>query len=369
MIYNNHLINADAWNYLLNLKNKSRVPNALLFYGSEGSGKEACSIEFAALINCHSILDGFACGECQSCNKISHNNHEFISYILPLPKGNISTKKDDISKSFNEKTLSQYNTQLKYKLKNPYHEIKIDRANTILINSIRSIKKQIYTSIDREQWRTILIWNAEKLCIPNNEAANSILKILEEPPARTVFILVTSEADLLLNTIKSRCLSLFFPKISQDSFNQLSTHNTNTNLYKLLNGNIKALNRLDQEDLEDISNFIKYYSQMIKEQRKILSMTLVSKFSKFEKKISDIYIESIRHYYNDLAKIKLNENSTDLTFVFLHNDYKIINRKYNLNWSNAINIIDGFDDQRNNQNEVLYLINLFNRLGAHLKHN
>ena len=114
----------------------------------------------------------------------------------------ISSDKLFICKSFNEKTLSQYNNQLKFKLKDPYHQIKIDGANTILINSIRSIKKQIYTSIDREQWRTIIIWEAEKLCIPNNEAANSILKILEEPPERTIFVLVTSKADLLLKTIK-----------------------------------------------------------------------------------------------------------------------------------------------------------------------
>ena len=114
MIYSNYTINNNTWNYLLNLKKKSRIPNALLFHGNEGSGKQACSIEFAALINCHSINNDFACGECQSCNKIIHNNHEFINYIFPLPKGKITSKKDDITKSFNEKTLSQYNSQLKY---------------------------------------------------------------------------------------------------------------------------------------------------------------------------------------------------------------------------------------------------------------
>ena len=368
MIYSNHSININTWNYLLNLKMKSRVPNAILFHGNEGSGKEACSIEFAALINCHSILNGFACGECQSCNKIIHNNHEFINYIFPLPKGKISTKKDDISKSFNEKTLAQYKNQLKYKLKDPYHHVKIDGANTILINSIRSIKKQIYTSIDRQQWRTILIWEAEQLCIPNNEAANSILKILEEPPLRTVFILVTSKPHLLLNTIKSRCLSLFFPQISQNSFDQASTQDTSINLYKLLNGNIKVLGRI-KEELGGILNFIKHYNQIVKEEREILSMALVSKLSKLDREVLEIYIESIKHYYNDLAKIKLTKDSSDLTFTFLREDYKRINTSYNTNWNNAINIINSFDRELRNQSDVLYLINLFNKLGGHLKYN
>ena len=367
MIYNNHSINSKIWEYLLNLKDKDRIPNALLFHGYEGSGKEACSVEFASLINCDSILDNFACGECRSCNKIINNNHEFINYIFPLPKGRISAKKDDISKAFNDKTLSQYNNQLKTKLQNPYHQIKIDSANTILINSIRSLKKNIYTSIDKNQWRIIIIWEAEKLCIPNNEAANSILKILEEPPARTIFILVTSKDELLLDTIKSRCLSLFFPKTNQKTFNQSTNFSTDINLYKLLNGNIKALEIINQQEINNISNFIKHYSQTIKMQDEILSMTFISNLSNLEKETLKIYIESIRHYYNDLAKIKLNESYSDLTFKFLLTDYKSINDKCDLNWNNAINIIDKYSDNYPNQNETLFLINLFNKLGKHLK--
>ena len=68
MIYNNHTINNKIWNYLVTLKNKSRIPNAILFHGGEGVGKEAYSIEFSSLINCESELNNFACGECRSCN-------------------------------------------------------------------------------------------------------------------------------------------------------------------------------------------------------------------------------------------------------------------------------------------------------------
>jgi len=368
MIYNNHTINESVWNYLLNLKIKSRIPNAILLHGDEGRGKEACSIEFAALINCLSATNGFACGECQSCNKIINNNHEFLNYIIPLPKGKISSKKDDIAKSFNDKTLAQYNSQFKNKLNDPYFHIKIDGANTILINSIRSIKKQIYSSIDRKQWRTILIWDAEQLCIPNSEAANSILKILEEPPARTLFILVTSKPNLLIKTIRSRCLSLFFSKTDQESFNKTMITDNNINLYKLLNGNVKLLKRI-QPELSSFLSFIKLYNQKIKKKKSNLSMVDILNLSKLDKEIVKIQIESLKHYYNDLAKIKLDINSTNLTFPFLHKDYLEINNLYKINWSEAVNIINGFDKQVSNQSQILYLINLFNSLGEHLKHN
>ena len=78
---------------------------------------------------------------------------------------------------------------------------------------------------------------------------------------------------------------------------------------------------------------------------------------------------SLKHYYNDLAKIKLDINSTNLTFPFLHKDYLEINNLYKINWSEAVNIINGFDKQVSNQSQILYLINLFNSLGEHLKHN
>ena len=84
MIYNNFLINQKKWDFLKSLKTKSKIPNALLFHGKDGVGKEAYAIEFASLITCHSNLNDFACGECIHCNKIINNNHENISYIFAL---------------------------------------------------------------------------------------------------------------------------------------------------------------------------------------------------------------------------------------------------------------------------------------------
>ena len=71
------------------------------------------AIEYAAYINCEAPIDDFACGKCNSCYRIKGNNHEYINYIFPLPKGKITSKKDDISKSFTEKTLQHYEDRAK----------------------------------------------------------------------------------------------------------------------------------------------------------------------------------------------------------------------------------------------------------------
>ena len=98
-------------------------------------------------------------------------------------------------------------------------------------------------------------------------------------------------------------------------------------------------------------------------------MADISNLLTLDKEIIKIQIESVKHYYNDLARIKIDKDSTNLTFPFFHKDYLEINNLYNIDWSNALNIINSYDEQINNQSQILYLINLFNSLGKHLKHN
>ena len=74
MIYENSFLNQKNWEFLKTLKNKNKIPNALIFHGDEGVGKESMAIEFAAYINCHSPLYNSACNTCKSCQKIKTNS-------------------------------------------------------------------------------------------------------------------------------------------------------------------------------------------------------------------------------------------------------------------------------------------------------
>ena len=77
MIYQNFKLDSKNWDFLRTLKRKNRIPNALLFYGNEGIGKEAYAIEFASFLNCTDHSNSSACGKCSSCKKIMNNNHEY----------------------------------------------------------------------------------------------------------------------------------------------------------------------------------------------------------------------------------------------------------------------------------------------------
>ena len=364
MIYQNYNIEATNWSFLEKIKNSGKIPHALLFHGYEGVGKESTAIEFAAYLNCLKPQNKFACRNCSSCNKIISNNHEYIDYIFPLPKGKITSKKDDISKSFTEKTLTEYNYELKQKLNNPFHEVTINGANTILINSIRTIKRKVYRSIENKSYRVAIIFKCEKLCYPNNESANSLLKILEEPPERTIFILVTSKENLLLDTIKSRCIEFYFPSPDVENFNK---HNdfltyTDIDLYRLFNGNIKYVKTLDNDFIDNLTKLIKDYHESFMNKNSDIDLKLIayiSKLSKTNRLLFNIFIQSLKCYYKDLINMKFNSKYNPI-FPFLK--FAELS-SVKLHTHNQIDIIKNFEkDCLINLNLELSLLNLFSNL-------
>ena len=364
MIYQNNSIKISNWPLLEKIKNSKKIPHALLFHGGEGVGKEFAAIEFAAYLNCLEPKNSFACRNCSSCTKIISNNHEYIDYIFPLPKGKISSKKDDISKSFTDKTLTEYTYELKEKLNDPFHEITINGANTILINSIRSIKRKVYQSIENNSYRAIIIFKSDKLCYPSNESANSLLKILEEPPARTIFILVTSKINLLLDTIKSRCIEFYFPTPNAEDFNKYNKFldYTDIDLYRLFNGNIKYVKVLDNNFIDELTKLIKQYNGSFMNENSDIDLKLIAyiaKLSKNNQLLFNIFIQSLKCYYKDLINIKFNSEYKPI-FPFL----KLANHNSrNLNKHNQIDIIENFEkDCLINLNLELSLLNLFSKL-------
>ena len=214
MISSDLLINNKNWNRLVRSWSSEKLPHALLFHGPEGAGKEGHALELAALLNCTAITNKEPCGSCPSCKKTRSFQHENVKLILPLPRGNIKSSDDSIVKAFTNSTLKEYWELLKQKEDEPYSPIRLTGANTILINSIRDLKHDLALSTVNNEWRIILIFQAEKLCIPSPEAAHSLLKVLEEPPEKTLFILVSSQPGAILDTIRSRCQSVYFPPIS-----------------------------------------------------------------------------------------------------------------------------------------------------------
>ncbi len=191
-----------------------RVSHAQLFFGPGGSAKLPMALAYAQYINCSNRTEEDSCGVCPSCLQFSKLAHPDLHFIYPIA----STKEFD-SKPMSTMFLAYWRKIVAEKkgfftLNNWYEEIGIENKQG-LINSEdcnELIRKLSYTSYESE-YKVMIIWMIEKI---HHQAANRILKILEEPPDKTLFILISESQDQILPTILSRTQLVKFPKYSDE---------------------------------------------------------------------------------------------------------------------------------------------------------
>jgi len=152
---------------------KNRIPNSYLFYGPESTGKKFTAIEVCKALNCETLRPVDSCNKCLSCQKIKKGIHPDL-FILE-PKKHSPTAKEAVLK----------------------------------IDDIRELQKKLIYLPYEGSTKVVIIDNAEHM---NHQAANSFLKTLEEPPTKTLIILIASNPYQLLPTILSRCQGIrFYP--------------------------------------------------------------------------------------------------------------------------------------------------------------
>jgi DNA polymerase III subunit delta' len=348
MIYDSLIIHTEIWNNLLNVVSSGRLPHALLLHGNDGSGKEAHAIELSALINCNLRSENGACGNCPSCKKIKSFQHGNIKLIFPYPRGKISSSNDPSIRGLTEKNIEKLREMMLEKGNNPYARIEIENARTILINSIREVKKELYMSRIDDGWTVVLIFEAEKLCIPQPNSANALLKVLEEPPEKTIFILVTSEVSAMIDTIRSRCQQIYFPPLSSASIKEvLIKNNVPENKTKVISniasGNVRLALDLSGniDDLfSDLKLMIKaFYSSSPTTWQEVINRTSTLKRRSLNE-LSYFFRTSIL-YMRDLHLAKYDSSDDNLIFTNLDTHLRKIIIDYpNANWDECIDILE-----------------------------
>ncbi len=205
----------------------SRLAHAYIFYSPYGAGKEAFAIELAKALNCTSDTIR-PCGECASCRKISALGHPDIKYIFPLKK---DTKIEKVIKL------------IKKKAQNPYAVLSQSGHLNIPIEMMRTLKDEAKYAPYEARKRVFIISGAEYLAGP---AANSFLKLLEEPPDSLMLILISDKLDSLLDTIRSRCQPVYFPNFSDDEIIEIIKK------YEKVDDTISAKIAVAQNDIEKV---------------------------------------------------------------------------------------------------------------------
>ncbi|MEI6691261.1 MAG: DNA polymerase III subunit delta' [Chlorobium sp.] len=192
-----------------------RFAHAYLFTGPEGSGKESAAFEIASLLNCRSTdtaeSEG-SCGVCSDCRLIQSFMHPNVEYIFPVEAALLdpgdSAKKEN--KRFSD-AKERYDALIDQKKENPYFSPSMERSMGILTEQIITLQHKSSYMPREGSKKIFIISQAERL---HPSAANKLLKLLEEPPAHVLFILVSSRPEALLATIRSRCQAIKFSRVT-----------------------------------------------------------------------------------------------------------------------------------------------------------
>jgi DNA polymerase III subunit delta' len=232
---------------LINSVQSNRISHAQLFHGPEGSGKLKLAIAYAQYISCKNRTETDSCGKCPSCNKYEKLIHPDLHFVFPVVK----TKKFD--KPVSDNFMAEWrnfilnNQRLKLEIWLEMMGNENSQAGIFTQESSEIIRKLNLKTFEAE-YKIMVIWLPEKM---NASSANKLLKMIEEPPMKTLFLLVSDFPDQIINTIQSRSQFIKIPKIEDQYIveNLMQLHGIEPEkakeIARLANGNLnKALENL-----------------------------------------------------------------------------------------------------------------------------
>jgi len=220
MLFKEIVGNLNTKKQLLEGVKNNRVSHAQLFSGKSGSAKLALALAYAQFLNCENRAENDSCGICSSCLKYNNLSHPDLHLIVPVLK--INNIKDPISDHFigqwRNFIMDNYYSSLNDWIDSFGIENKTGQQGTIYKHEANNIHKKLSLKNYEAEYRVVLIWMPERM---NLEASNKLLKLFEEPPKGTVFILVSENANQLLPTTLSRMQSI---KVSDFTTENIINH-------------------------------------------------------------------------------------------------------------------------------------------------
>ncbi len=180
---------------------EGRVPHAQLFTGPEGSGKLPMALAFATALLCNNPEGGLPCGQCPSCRMAGKLAHPDLHFVYPVIK-----QKGQSGDAVSDQYLKEWRELV---METPYFDrltwlsrIGVENQQSIIsVAESSAMLQKLSIKAGLGGYKVMIVWLPEQM---NIAAANKLLKILEEPPQGTVFLMVSARPDALLATILSR---------------------------------------------------------------------------------------------------------------------------------------------------------------------
>ena len=241
---------------LKSIVNSARIPNSLLFQGPDGSGKLQAAIEFA-----NNVLNIGAQSTTNINEKISHPD---LHIIFPIPSSE-KKKENSCDLYINEWRDFVLENNFSVTTKDWVDKLETKKQPQISIQIVSELSKKLSLSSFASGYKVVLFWMADRL---NEEASNKLLKLVEEPGNKTVFVFIIDKNKSLLKTLESRCQKISFKKPNTNEFVNNDGHEK---IFSELTRNA-FLARTNKESLSKLTEWSQNTSKLEREEIKSFLM-------------------------------------------------------------------------------------------------
>lgn len=340
-------------NHLMYSARNGRIPHAQLFIAPEGTGALPMAIAYAQYIICQNKADDNEGGK-ESCNlKFKDFQHPDLHFVFPVAS-NEEVKSAPVSDDFLSTWFEFIKNNPYASLNDWYEAIEIQKKQgNISVHEAGNILKKLSLKSFEGGYKIMIIWMAEKM---NTEAANKLLKLLEEPTEKTVFILIAEDEKAILQTILSRCQLLHFNGLSENDMIQGLIEMENCDevdahsIAKQAQGNYNKALKLRYNVTEEYP-FDEWFVSWVRSAFKAnKNARVVSDLVKWSDEISAIGREKQKQFLNHCMELfrqalLLNYNAPEL--VYIHpkvEGFKLENFAPFVNENNILNIFKELED-------------------------
>lgn len=257
-----HIILKDN---LIKSAQQGRISHAQFFYGPEGNGALALAIAYAQYLSCTNKGEDDSCGSCSSCKQFSSFNYPDLHFVYPVAKTAKSSDKP-LSSDFINEWKELFAEEKYFGLLRWLEQLGIENKQAqISVYESADILRRLQLKSYSGGYKFLILWLPERL---NTSASNKLLKIIEEPPQKTVFLLVSEDPESVIQTITSRCQKVFVPKFPERAVHEYLIHNEVEEssaqiIAKLSEGNMaKALQQAKKS--ESYKNYAIHFSSWVR---------------------------------------------------------------------------------------------------------
>lgn len=343
---------------------ENRVPHAQLFLGPAGSGKMPLALAYAQYILCPNKTATDSCGVCPTCQKISKLVHPDLHFVIPTATTK-KIKSNPESDLFLEEWREYVQKEEGYVDPSSWYSF-LDVENKQGVINVRDaaalLRKLNFKAFEGE-YKIAIIWMAEKV---NETAANKLLKLLEEPPEKTVFILIAENQDQLLATIKSRTSLVKVPQIDMENLKKALMERKNCNESQAVDAALvaegnwtNACHYADDQDEE------KFFFTTFQQWMRLCFRAAVGELIDFSNNIRSVGREKqkdLLQYGVKLVRSALLFNNNLTQIVMLPSDEKLFASKFApfVNPANLVQIVELLEEstrqiERNGYAPLIFL--------------